>query len=170
MLLYFIICYKNRSIAETFNENPGEKYLFSLYLIPIHDFTITFCVYLSLDGLVCFFFFLFLFTACNYYPVVCTCIVVLLHSELESSFNPIIFPSKSDHESPSYHWCFLKMEVPSLCPMLTKSKSLGVVPRIWIFNKFLSDSYTLKFGYFCPKLTSPVMGTVIHRIQKEIFR
>ena len=57
MLLYFIICYKNRSTAETFNENPGEKYLFSLYLILIHDFMITFCVYLSLDGLICFFFF-----------------------------------------------------------------------------------------------------------------
>ena len=72
-----------------------RKYLFSLYLIPIHDFIITFFVYLFLHGLVllCLFFY---FTACKYHSMMCTCIVVLVYSEPENSaFNPIIFPLKS---------------------------------------------------------------------------
>lgn len=81
--------YKNRSIAEISKENSGEKYLFSLYPIPTHDYFLGLLIFCSLTCL--FFFFLFLFTTFNYYSVVCTCIIVLLHLELESSsYNPTI--------------------------------------------------------------------------------
>lgn len=89
------------------------------------------------------------------FAVVCTYIVLLLLSEIESaSHNPKICPSKSPG-------CFLKSRGSWSLP-LTKSESLGVVLWIHILSKFLSHSYILKSGCFYFKCTSPVMGTVTH--------
>lgn len=115
--------YKNRSIAEISKENSGEKYLFSLYPIPTHDYFLGLLIFCSLT---CLFFFSFFFSQ----PLTTTlwCVPVLQFYYIWNWKVLLItqlFPSKSKHVFPTY---FLKMEVPGLCPILIKSESLGVGP------------------------------------------
>lgn len=99
----------------------SRKYSFSLYPAPISDFMITFCIHLSFCGLLCFFSFFFSQTS---NITLWHALVFLMHSELESSYAPAILLQglTSGHQLPG---SFLKMEVPGLWPIRTKSELLG---------------------------------------------
>ena len=83
------------------SQEKNISFPFTLFMVPLPSVLLVFLWF----GLLLF----FLFMDFNDDPVVSLCIVILLHSELESSsYNPTSFPSKSDPVALGYLGCVFR--------------------------------------------------------------